>query len=115
MGRLDTGHTQASRSRSPRVRDPRVVTYRYKERMVYVTPADTYEVSGLGFCHTHRPQIRDHTASCRVCKERISGRIAPHTRAATFPHRPVKYASGKTDSTYLPYGMEGGIKQPCHI
>jgi len=40
MGRLDTGHPTRPRSRT---RDPRVVTYRYKERMVYVTPADTYE------------------------------------------------------------------------
>ncbi|KZT69714.1 hypothetical protein DAEQUDRAFT_726379 [Daedalea quercina L-15889] len=41
MGRIDTGHSQP-RPRS-RTRDPRVVTYRYKDRMVYVTPADTYE------------------------------------------------------------------------
>lgn len=77
MGKLDSIHGPHPESTHtmPHPASPGIVTYRLRERMVYVTPAETYDVSHscLAFCYLCL-MLFHSTASNRLCEDCLCGR-----------------------------------------
>jgi len=74
MGRRKPDTDHPTRPCRRRTRDPRVVTYRYKEKMVYVTAADTHE-QAVQFAREVFPDDLRHVR----CRRQLSFTIISNT------------------------------------